>query len=87
MSQTTDYYDLPTGKRWITDGSPEEIGGRSTDITQIGMSLARTIREMYPVNGVPLEIAASLTDLELLLERAEEQIHGVIALVTEDVSK
>ena len=77
------YYDLPAEKRWLGENSPYNIGGRSTDVSQIVCSLERRVKEMYPPNEVPAQIASALKALGKCLAEAETNIENFIALVSD----
>lgn len=78
-----DYYALPKDKRWLRDGdSPYAIGGRDTDIEQIGVCLRFRVRELYPINGVPAPLQRAIDDLTERLAEDDRAIQSVIALVS-----
>lgn len=82
------YYDLPKEKRWLRDGdSPDSIGGRDTDVSQIAWSLEHTIKNMFPINQVPEELTIKLKDLRGLCENCEKQIEAFISLMSDIVGK
>lgn len=59
----------------------EEIGGRSTDLSQIGYSLQNKIREAFPINKVPEHIRLDLDKLNVVLALGETQIDSLLGLV------
>jgi len=78
-----DYYKLPKDDRWLGDDNPCTIGGRNTDIEQIAFALSRRVREIYPINEVPFELAMSLGRLEEVCMKAGECIQKTIDLISE----
>lgn len=80
------YYKLPPDKQWLKNGNPYVIGGRDTDIKQIGVSLSYRIREMYPPNRIPEEIEEKLRILMAYLETSEQLIEDLIETVSDDVA-
>jgi hypothetical protein len=84
-----EYYSLPRDRHWLQfDGSednPYSIGGRDTDLKQIGYSLESKIKLMYPVNGVPEGVQRALNRATLDLGAAEESIAYLIRTVTEEM--
>lgn len=82
------YYDLGKAKRWLEDGdSPYVIGGRDTDIGQIAYSLKYTVRELFPINAVPEELATQLNELEVICVKAEEAIAEMIRAISDCYSR
>lgn len=82
-----EYYKLKPGDHWLRDGdSPLTIGGRNTEIDQIYLSLEKTIKSMYPINGVPEHIAEQLRVLGSLCMATTEKIQTVIDEVSKDVA-
>ena len=80
-----DYYGLPKEKRWLAEGdNPDSIGGRDTDVSQIGYSLEIIIKGLYPINKVPADIAFALNTLKDKLWLAENAIKMFIEMVSED---
>ena len=78
------YYDLPKDDRWLDgDDSPYEIGGRATDVSQIGYSLAGRVRELYPINCVPQALAKRLSDLQVVCDECEREIEKTMALISD----
>ncbi len=65
--------------------NPLEIGGRSTNVSQIAYSIARDVKLAFPINGVPSEYVKALVNLTQLLEVAERQIEYVCTLLREPV--
>lgn len=74
--------------------NPSSIGGRDTDISQIGHSLNAIILEMCP-NAISIDSAQSEIDLALVLrldtlietlERGELMIKNIIDLVSKVVA-
>lgn len=74
--------------------SPNSIGGRDTDISQIGYSLRAIILEMYP-GAVSIDSVQSEIDLALvlrldtlieILERGELMIENIIDLVSKVIN-
>ena len=78
------YYDLPKDVRWLGDDSPYTIGGRDTDIAQIAYSFEYRVREIYPINGVPVGIVEKLAMLKSKCEDCEREIQNTISLISED---
>lgn len=79
------YYALPNDKRWLD--TPYEIGGRSTDVEQIGFSLYNKIKSIFPINEVPTEVKTKLDKVIKSLEMAEEEIEDLIDMVSEYIMK
>ncbi|MAH48211.1 hypothetical protein CMI37_20475 [Candidatus Pacearchaeota archaeon] len=78
-----EYYKLPKDKRWLGSYSPYDIGGRSTDVSQIGYSLRQIVKDMFPVNSVPLDYVEGLTELQSCLDRADQEIERFIEWVSD----
>lgn len=78
-----DYHDLPKEKRWLRDGdSPYSIGGRSTDIENIGFALEDRLRGLYPINEVPPALAVEAKALTRTLKNAELAIEHLILSIS-----
>lgn len=69
--------------KWLDGSSVNEIGGRQTDISQIGFTLERLIKQAFPVNSVPTLIAEGLKELHKILEEGEELIEKLVERSTE----
>lgn len=66
-------------KNWLTDGNNQyNIGGRDTDIAQIGYSIKTIIKEYYPINGVPKEVVIKINQLCSILEIGEQLLEEFI---------
>lgn len=85
MTDFKKFFSLPKDDRWLP--SPYEIGGRSTDLSQLGWTLYGNIKEIYPINQVPPKILAALKEMQDALELGERQIEAVIEMVSEDRSE
>lgn len=64
-----------------------QIGGRSTDIEQIGYSLRAFVKDNFPMNGVPENIVSSLTHLVVVLEEASKVYEETIDCIAEYCQK
>jgi hypothetical protein len=54
---------------WLTGhGSRYELGGRATDLSQIGYSLQHAVKAHYPINGVPADVLERLNHIVMRLE-------------------
>lgn len=89
-----EYYKLPTQKRWLPDGNnPNCIGGRDTDVTQIGYRLQDIVLQKYPdacsfleaKSEVSRALAIRLDTLFNVLNEAELAIADVIYIVSQAV--
>lgn len=78
------YYKIPRSERWLAGDSPAEIGGRDTDLSQLGMSLRARIGDLYPINEVPQDIHDAADALVVQLAAAEAAMEGLIELVSAD---
>jgi hypothetical protein len=79
-----DYYKLPKDKRWLRDGdSPYSIGGRDTDISEIGHSLEQTLWTLYPSDPIPKHLASALYVLQEDLDAAQRSLEAFISLVSD----
>lgn len=87
MNYSEEYEKLPHGARWMSPDEPMNIGGRDTDIAQIGFSLSEIIKKKYPINGVPEDIVGEILILKTHLKIAEDQIFKIIDMVTVDKNK
>ena len=69
---------------WLLDAgdSEDSIGGRDTDIAQIGYSLRHRIKEAFPINKVPETVTTPLSDIVEALEVNERMIQTLIKIVT-----
>ena len=85
MNDGTNYYKLSKEKRWLDECSPYEIGGRDTDIAQIGYSLMQKIKDSFPINGVPEHIRNEVDTLIKKLEDEEESIQQLILNVAKEI--
>ena len=85
MSDT--YYKLPDSHRWLSEMSsnPNCIGGRATDIGQIGYSIRTAIKTIYPINEVPPSIVDQLEELMYFLSTSEAKIDSLIEQVSLDI--
>lgn len=87
-AQAMKYYDLPKDDRWMPDGwNPDDIGGHYTDVSQIAWSLEHRVKELFPINCVPEEIAVTLKHLKESLINAEKYIQNTIEMITDYVAK
>lgn len=77
MSNT--YYD---SDHWLAPGNPSDIGGRATDIAQIGRTIESRIKERFPVNQVPVHIELMLSQLHIALCLGERMIEDLIFTVS-----
>jgi hypothetical protein len=85
MSET--YYKLPREQRWLKNpDSPTCLGGQNTDLEMLGLYLGERIKQMYPVNQVPLEIALGLAALMQDLRYASTRIQEFIEMVSYDIA-
>lgn len=69
---------------WMGD-HPEDIGGRDPDVHQVALGLHGMIREAYPINDVPAEVARLLHDCESSCRLAEERVKLLIEMVSDDL--
>ncbi len=84
MSDT--YFKLPRSHRWLEDvNTPENIGGRPTDVGSIGLSLEAIVKNLYPINGVPDQVALKLGELRALLDESEKRISQFIEQVSQEI--
>ena len=81
--KVSSFYLLPRDERWL-DRS-DEIGGRSTDIGQLGCSLREAVKNKYPINGVPIHIVKMLESLQKVLDDGERMIEVFIELVSNNL--
>lgn len=74
---------IPQKHRWLRElgDSPESIGGRATDISQIAFTLENLVKSVFPINGVPSEIVEALTDLESTCRNVELEIESFLGIV------
>jgi len=73
------YYDLPKDKRWLGDSdSPSSIGGRSTDLVQLGYSLQYRVNNTF---GSSSEMKERLDNLINKLGECEREIEHIIDFV------
>jgi hypothetical protein len=67
---------------WLgATGTKYTIGGRATDITQIAYSLEHRIKEIYPMNGVPIVIVDKLKELQQSSEETQLKLNRFLELV------
>jgi len=71
--------------RWLT--TPYEVGGRSTDLSQLGSSLTQVLKDAYPINQVPDDLAVQAVSLYHTLFTAEREIHDFIEAVSRDLAQ
>lgn len=82
MDKLGDYHRLPKEQQWLPSReTPFEIGGRTTDISQIASYLEVLVKEHYAMNAIPKEIVRNLWLLKCLLEIGEKHIQELIMLV------
>lgn len=82
------YYSLPKEIRWLRDSdSPSLIGGRATDISQIGGSLKERLKEIFPINQCPDYLVSLIDQLIDDLERQEASIQKFIEIVSDEYIK
>jgi hypothetical protein len=62
----------------------DEIGGRTTDIEQIGYSLHNLIRERFPINEVPRSIIMKMNRLQERLEKDSILIRALVLEVNDE---
>ena len=63
---------------WLDGGSPAEVGGRSTDVGQIGFTLTHLLRTAFPINEVPMDLAQEVSILTENLKQSEMMIEEFI---------
>lgn len=79
------FWKLPRDERWLGDrDDPYSIGGRDTDLSQLGHSITYRVRESYQVNEVPGHIVLALSALQATLTTAEDEVAAFIELVSAD---
>ena len=73
-----------SGVRWemVAEGSGE-VGGRATDLSQVGYSLRGAVREHFPINGVPEDVVELLDVTQNALNEAEKLVERLGALMVE----
>ena len=80
------YYKIPKDFRWMQDGdNPYNIGGRSTDISQIAHSLITYVKNRYSINEVPESLQDEMDDLLDILCKGEIIIRDAIELISKYV--
>jgi hypothetical protein len=57
------------------------IGGRDTDIEQIGYSVEGLVRESFPINAVPKDIEYKVIKLTTTLETASKELSETIEYI------
>jgi hypothetical protein len=72
---------------WMGNSHRYEIGGRSTDVRQIALSLYGIVRDAYPINGAPASIVRMLGYAEKACTEAERAIEAVVEAVSDDLEK
>ena len=78
------YYKLPKSARWLIDGdNPYDIGGRATDVEQLGHSICSRVEEALV--DVPKEIKDKVDTMVALLTQADELIQTIIEEVSDVV--
>jgi hypothetical protein len=84
-----DYYTYPKDSpaRWLDGDNPNTIGGRSTDIEQIGYSLRCRLKEAYEINAVPSELVTEANALVEILKHGDFLIQRFIKMVAADLDK
>ena len=78
-----EYYKLPKDKQWLDN--PYLIGGRDVDISQISYSLNHRVRELFPINRVPVEVEKQLETLSNICIDCEREIQRTIKIVSDFV--
>ena len=81
------YYKLPEDKQWMRDDHPGVVGGRDTDVSQIGYTLAKLIKDWYPINSVSPAIVGKLEVLVRHLKVSEQLIYELIEAVSKDIGE
>ena len=79
-----DYWALPKDKRWLEGDNPYSIGGWDTEATMAVYSLSTRIREIYPINEVPLSVVALITKALEQAVKTEASIEKIINAVSKD---
>ena len=78
------YWDLNREEKWMeSDDSPYVIGGRDTDISQIAFTLMDRVKQLYPINEVPAEIALQLVKLRIICGDCEKEIKNIISFISD----
>ncbi len=77
----------PDRYEWMQGDSPDSIGGRTTDIVQIALSLRRLVKEAFPMNAVPPQVVAACDSAELSLRLAEQELMRSIETISDACAK
>ena len=54
------------------------IGGKATDVSQIGYSILSELKEVFPANEVPIDYVKAVKKLITVLELVEDMIDEVV---------
>ena len=65
------------------DRAGADVGGRATDISQLGFSIASSVKEFYPINGVPAHVLNKLNLLQNTLIEAENELDDFFGLLAD----
>ena len=77
-----DYYQLSQHNRWLEKDSPYNIGGRETDISEIGYSL---MKRVMVATGNSNDLRNRLISLNRKLEECEKEVQSIISDVSDQV--
>lgn len=77
-----EYYSVPRVFRFFEN--PYMIGGRDTDLEQLGASILNRLREIYPINQVPNHLNIQAEELNLQLSEIERKLWSLLVNVSKD---
>lgn len=64
-----------------------EINGKPTDFARLGHYLIEMVKQQYPINEVPINVANALKELQVCLSIAEDTYEETIDLIITEVKK
>jgi len=64
-----------------------EINGKPTDFARLGRYLIEMVKQQYPINEVPQNVADALKDLKACLSIAEDTYEQTVDLIITQVKK
>ena len=81
-----DYFQLPKHKRWLQNNTPANLGGRSTDIAELGHTLSQMVSEWYGILNTPAWAEAELSLLCHGLQHEEQRLQKLIQDISTDIN-
>lgn len=71
----------------IFRGNLEDVGGRSTDVSQLAWSIEAAIKDFFPMNGIPAEMITEMQLLHAACGEVEDRFGTIVLLLAREIEK